>query len=170
MAENGIKIRSFGPSDLKVVKELVDKTMEVNYRGFFCEEVMEYFNRFHGDVNVLQVAILGQTIVAEKDGRILGTGSIIDDYILRVYIDPAYQRQGVGRLVMAALEQWAASRGKKKVRLRATDISRSYYEKIGYTVMEKNLEETENGKELVYYLMEKDVGQKDSVSAGRAAN
>lgn len=162
--ENGIKIRSFGPSDLKAVKELIEKTMEVNYKGFFCREIMEYFNQFHGDVNVLQVAIQGQTIVAEKDGRILGTGSVMDDYILRVYVDPDCQKHGIGRLIMAALEQWAASRGKKKVKLRATDVSKRYYEKMGYVTTEKNLESVENGKELVYYLMEKDVGKPVALS------
>jgi GNAT superfamily N-acetyltransferase len=157
--ENEIKIRSFGPSDLKAVRQLIEKTVEVCYGNFFCKEIIEYFGQFHGDVNVLQVAIQGHTVVAEKAGQIIGTGSVIGDYILRVYVDPDYQKQGIGRLLMNALEQMAAARGKKKVKLRATDLSKKYYEKMGYATVEKNLEGVENGKELVYYLMEKELGR-----------
>ena len=156
--QNEIKIRSFAPSDLKAVKELIEKTVDTNYKDFFCREIMEYFGQFHGDVNVLQVAIKGYAVVAEKGDKILGTGSLIDDYILRVYVDPACQKQGVGKMIMAVLEKLASARGKKKVRLRATDISKSYYQKLGYVTIEKNLEGVENGKELVYYLMEKQIG------------
>ena len=153
-----ITIRSFAPSDLKAVKGLIERTMDKNYRGLFNREVMEYFGQFHGDVNCLQVAIQGHTIVAEQNGHIIGTGSIIDDYILRVYVEPTLQKQGIGKLIMAALEKSAFEKGKRKVKLRATELSKKYYQKMGYIIVEKNLEGVENGKDLVYYLMEKQIG------------
>jgi GNAT superfamily N-acetyltransferase len=152
-----ITIRSFAPSDLRAVKGLIERTMDKNYKGLFSREVMEYFGQFHGDVNCLQVAIQGHTLVAEQDGQVVGTGSVVDDYILRVYIEPTLQKQGIGKLIMAALEKLARERGEKKVKLRATQISKDYYRKMGYVILEKNLEGVENGKELVYYLMEKQI-------------
>lgn len=163
--QNQIIIRSFAPSDLKAVKGLIKRTMDKNYKGLFSREVMEYFGQFHGDVNCLQVAIQGYTVVAEQNGCVIGTGSLIDDYILRVYVEPALQKQGIGKLIMAALEKIALARGEKKVKLRATEISENYYQKLGYVIIEKNLESVENGKELVYYLMEKQIGQVGSASA-----
>ncbi len=153
-----IIIRSFAPSDLKAVKSLIERTMDKNYKGLFSREVMEYFGQFHGDVNCLQVAIQGHTIVAEQDRQVVGTGSVVDDYILRVYVEPDLQKQGIGKLIMAALEKLAHERGEKKVKLRATQISKDYYRKMGYVIVEKNLEGVENSKELVYYLMEKQIG------------
>jgi GNAT superfamily N-acetyltransferase len=153
-----IIIRSFAPSDLKAVKSLIERTMDKNYKGLFSREVMEYFGQFHGDVNCLQVAIQGHTIVAEQNGVVVGTGSLIEDYVLRVYVEPTLQKQGIGKLIMAALEKAAFEKGKKKVKLRATELSKKYYQRMGYVIVEKNLEGVENSKELVYYLMEKQIG------------
>jgi len=156
--QNEITIRSFAPSDLKAVKSLIERTMDKNYKGLFSREVMEYFGQFHGDVNCLQVAIQGHTIVAEQNSQVVGTGSIVDGYILRVYVEPTLQKQGIGKLIMATLEKLAKDRGQKLVKLRATQISKEYYRKMGYVIVEKNLEGVENGKDLVYYLMEKQIG------------
>ena len=40
-----------------------------------------------------------------KDGEIIGTGSLTDNYIMRVYVLPEYQGQGFGGMMMDELEE-----------------------------------------------------------------
>jgi GNAT superfamily N-acetyltransferase len=52
-------------------------------------------------------------------------------WVEEITISAAYQRQGVGRLLMHDFEQWAAERGAKLVAL-ATRRAAPFYQALGY--------------------------------------
>jgi GNAT superfamily N-acetyltransferase len=55
--------------------------------------------------------------------------------ILGLVVDPACRRQAVGSRLVAALEQWAASRGLKQMTVRSNVTraeSHPFYERLGY--------------------------------------
>lgn len=75
--------------------------------------------------------------VAYDGGRPVGAGRlvVVDGYakIGRMAVLRERRRNGVGALVLAALEREAASRGVPEIRLSAQLTARAFYERSGYT-------------------------------------
>jgi GNAT superfamily N-acetyltransferase len=150
-----ILVRRFKLVDLDGVKKLINRTIDVCYNGFYLKEVMNYFDMYNWDGNILKAAHDGYIVVAEMQGEIIGTGSVIGDTILRVFIDPDHQKQGLGRVIMNELESRAAANGVNILRLRALANARKFYESRGYSIVDRGLVEVDNGRHLEYYQMEK---------------
>jgi GNAT superfamily N-acetyltransferase len=83
-------------------------------------------------------------LVAEREGRIVGTAQLElamkrngrhRAEVNRVLVDPACQRQGIGRLLMEALEAVARREGRTLLHLdtREGDASNALYLRAGYT-------------------------------------
>lgn len=167
LRKDKIKIRELKSSDLKKVEELISKTIDICYRPVMSEEVIRYLRGFHKTENILRIAEQGCTVVAEKNTKIVGTGSVVDGVVLRVYIDPDFQKQGIGRMIMRELENKAIREGVEEVVLRSTEVSWSFYVLLGYSILEKNYVEVENGSHLEYYVMEKRLGERGVLSLNR---
>ena len=93
-------------------------------------------------------------IVAEKDSKVVGTGSFYDGEIKSVYVDPAYAKRGVGREIMAHLEVHAYNIGYTRVFLGSSKTALEFYTKLGYILIEARKFET-GGHTILGYLMEK---------------
>jgi GNAT superfamily N-acetyltransferase len=53
-------------------------------------------------------------------------------WILNIYVDPAYRRQGLARKVVEALIDWCRTNEFQSVALHASEDGRSLYEKLGF--------------------------------------
>lgn len=157
LSKGQILVRGFRLSDLEGVRDLIKRTIYVCYNGFYLKEVVDYFDMYHWDGNILKVVRDGYIAIVEIQGKIVGTGSVIGDVILRVFVDPAYQKQGLGRMIMNELEMRAAANGVKVVQLRALANARKFYESLGYLTVAKGLVEVDNDRYLEYYKMEKNL-------------
>jgi len=151
----GIRIRRFRKRDLPAVKELIDNTIDICYLADYPKEAVQYFKQYHCDRNILKGAAKGWTIVLEKNNRIIGTGTIIDSHIMRVFVNPKFQKRGLGKLIMNKLEDKAISSEVNKVKLDASLPSKKFYDVLGYKTREKTYVKLENGKKLHYYKMNK---------------
>jgi GNAT superfamily N-acetyltransferase len=103
----------------------------------------------------LKGAAKGWTIVLEKHNRVIGTGTIIDSHIMRVFVNPKFQKRGLGKLIMNKLEDKAISSGARKVNLDASLPSKTFYDSLGYKTCKKTYVKLENNKKLHYYKMDK---------------
>ncbi len=103
----GITIRKFKSSDLDTVRDLIQNTVDACYSDVYSKEAVRFFKDWHCDENVLKDAKEGYTIVLKKDGRIIGTGTIVGDEIRRVFIEPAFQKYGFGIILLQKLEEKA---------------------------------------------------------------
>jgi ribosomal protein S18 acetylase RimI-like enzyme len=74
---------------------------------------------------------------------------------MRVFVNPKFQKQGLGKLIMRKLEDKALSSGLRKVKLDASLPSKKFYDSLGYKTCEKTYVKLKNGKKLHYYKMDK---------------
>ncbi len=83
-------------------------------------------------------------LVAERDGRIVGTAQLAlalrpngrhRAEVNKVLVHPAFQRQGIGRALMEAIEAIARREGRTLLHLdtREGDPSNRLYQSLGYT-------------------------------------
>jgi len=149
------RLREFQASDLFAVKSLVHRTIAVCYPGHYCLEAVRFFANYHSEQAILQDAREGVTLVLERTGRILGTGTLVGDEIKRLFIEPGLQRHGLGRLLMQRLEERAASLGIRSVRLDASLPAKAFYDSLGYATTEETFLPVENGRRLDYFKMHK---------------
>ncbi len=152
---SGIKIREFRDDDLIGVKDLIYRTIDRCYPDFYCTEAVEFFKRWHSDDKILKNAREGYTIILEQGDRIIGTGTVVGDEIARVFVEPASQKCGFGKLIMQKLEEKALSQGINIVKLDASLPSKKFYDLLGYVTLEETFLDLENNRRLDYYKMHK---------------
>ena len=61
-------------------------------------------------------------------------------YIMNMYTDPNYRRQGIAYKTLDMLVNVSKERGVKQISLEATDMGRPLYEKYGFIKMESEME------------------------------
>jgi GNAT superfamily N-acetyltransferase len=152
---SNIRIRRFRLDDLPVVRELIYNTIDICYLADYPKEAIKFFKEYHCEENILKGAAEGWTIVLEENNQIIGTGTIIDDHIMRVFVNPKFQKRGLGKLIMNKLEEKAISTGVRAVKLDASLPSKKFYDSLGYATSETTYLEVEHGKKLHYYKMDK---------------
>jgi GNAT superfamily N-acetyltransferase len=153
--KHSLTIRRFRPTDLWALKSLIHRTITLCYPGHYCLEVVRFFVDYHNEEAIQRDARDGCTLVLDKAGRALGTGTLVGNEIKRVFVDPALQGWGCGRRIMRRLEEHAACEGITTVTLDASLPSRPFYHKLGYTIAEKAFIEVENGRRLDFFRMSK---------------
>jgi GNAT superfamily N-acetyltransferase len=151
----GATIREFQRADLAALKALVHKTITTCYPGHYGVEAVRFFIHYHDEEAILRDAGKGRTIVLAQAGRLLGTGTIVDDEIKRVFVDPAFQKQGFGRRIMRQLEKAAVRHGAVAVRLDASLPSKAFYDRLGYVTVEPAFLPVGNGRRLDFFRMRK---------------
>ncbi len=79
------------------------------------------------------------TLIALLEGSPVGFASLAGrDKIDLLYVHPAAAGQGVGRLLIDALEKLAGGRGADKLIVDASDTARGFFEKRGYVAQQRN--------------------------------
>lgn len=149
------KTRKFKSSDLDTVRGLIHNTIDISYSKAYNAEAIKYFKDYHNDKNISKDAKEGYSVVLERKNKIIGTGTVTGNHIMRVFVSPKFQRQGLGKLLMQKLEKKALSAGIRTAKLDSSLPAKKFYDSLGYKTVEKTFVEVENGKKLDYYKMEK---------------
>ena len=92
------------------------------------------------DIDEFCKDLAGQlTLIATLEGSPVGFASLEGkDKIGMLYVHPAVAGQGVGAMLIDALEKLAGSRGAPKLSVDASDTARGFFEKRGYVAQQRN--------------------------------
>jgi len=153
--EDQPSIRPFHEADLMPLKSMIHRTIAVCYPGHYCIEAVRFFTNYHDEQAIRRDAKAGCTVVLDRAGRVIGTGTLVCDEIKRVFVAPMAQRHGAGRRIMEYLEEMARSLGATTVRLDASLPSKVFYDKLGYVTMEKTFLPLENDRRLDFFRMQR---------------
>ena len=153
--KNRPTVRMYQAGDQVPLQALIQRTIDICYCGHYCAEAVRFFKGYHSEQAIRRDADEGCTVVLDRAGRILGTGTLVGDEVKRVFVDPACQRQGLGRLIMHHLEERAGASGIDRIRLDASLPSKAFYDRLGYATIEATSMEVENGRRLDFFRMRK---------------
>ncbi|MCJ7544991.1 MAG: GNAT family N-acetyltransferase [Phycisphaerae bacterium] len=149
-------LRAFQVADLQPVRGLVTQTIDVSFAGVYAPSAIRHFKRHHSGKEILDDAAGGYAVVLERNGAIVATGTLTaKGKITRVYVRPDLQGQGLGKRIMAHLEQQARGRGHTSVFLNASLVARAFYEALGYRLREAKSATMEDGQRLEYFEMDR---------------
>jgi N-acetylglutamate synthase-like GNAT family acetyltransferase len=154
MMENIIIRQALG-NDLPQLLKLVHSTIDISYRDTYHAEAIQAFKDYHSRKNLTQDMETGHIIVAEQNDEIIGTGTLLDTNIRRVFISPKWQQYGLGRKIALELEKKARSQGLAIIDLSASLGSRRFWENLGFEFQKEAFIPVANGKKLVFFEMTK---------------
>ncbi len=153
--DNRIIIRESTTDDIKPMYELLQKTFDVSYKNAYPQESINRFKERYSEDFILERANEGYTIVAEYDGRIIGTGNLHENFFGQVYIHPSYQNLGAGKLIVDELERKAAENRIESIEIGASLVSREFWNARGFVLEKEEAFSIENGQELRFFRMSK---------------
>ena len=156
------KLRVFQPSDLEAVRQLIHATIETSYTGVYPSRAVQFFRHHHTADRILERHAKGRVVVVWREGALVGTGAILGDHIMAVFVHPDHQRRGIGTALMGDLEEAARAAGRRRVHLDVSLPSRPFYESRGYTSMESRSIDVGDGERLDYWTAEKSLDEHDS--------
>jgi N-acetylglutamate synthase-like GNAT family acetyltransferase len=144
-------IRQFRASEAGAVCELVHHTIDVSYSPVYPPRAVQFFKDFHSEAKIIERHQKGEILVVEKDGKVIGTGSVVGADILGVFIHPASQHKGYGKSLMQALEDTAVANGISEVVISVSLPSRRFYERLGYEIIENRTIDVGGAQKLDYW-------------------
>jgi len=103
------------------------------------------------------------TLIATLDGSPVGFASLEkNETIDLIYVHPAAAGQGVGAMLVDALEKLAHARGARKLRADVSDTAQDFFKKRGFTPYRRNTVQR-GGEWLSNTTMEKQLAAKEKV-------
>ena len=144
-------LRPFRESDAAQVRRLIHHTLDVSYAAVYPPEAVRFFKDFHSEAKILERHMEGDILVVERDGQVIATGAIVDGDIFGVFVDPDFQQQGHGRILMRELEARARAKGIQEAVLSVSLPSRRFYESLGYGDFEDRSRDLGDGVQLAFW-------------------
>jgi GNAT superfamily N-acetyltransferase len=89
--------------------------------------------------------------VVEEGGELVATGSLVDSEILAVLVHPRLQGGGRGKALMQALENEGRASGVTEIGLGISLPSRTFYEGLGYKIVEEKSRDVGEGQRLDFW-------------------
>jgi len=152
---NIVELRKLKEALHRQAIECILKTVEVSNSPDYPPSVIEYQLQTHYTMDWIRKQMQSRYfIVALIEGKVVGTGTLDGDEIKAVFVDPSYQRRGVGRAMMEELEGYARTKDLKEVILKSSITAYDFYKKLDYRLV-KELSEDFQGDMVVTYLMKK---------------
>ena len=146
------------PADLQTVKNMVHRTIKECFPEYFSANIVRFFLEHHSEEAIKRDLQEANVYLMESDGYLVGTGTIDDNLIKRLFILPQYQRHQFGTELLQCLEDELAVNKIFTARVEAHEKARGWYQAMGYRLVSEESIDV-NGEKLPYYCMEKEVSE-----------
>jgi len=143
-------------NNLEQVYELVQETIQVVYPRYYLPEIVDMFREYHSREHVLQDITARNTYILWVGDTIVGTGTIQENHITRVYVLPRFQGKGYGTYIMKQLEE-RIRKNYDTIDIDASLPACRLYQRLGYTTVDHGIWECKNGVIQVYEIMKKEL-------------
>lgn len=135
-----LALRPYLAADTSVLREIFRDSIADLTDDDYTEAQQEAWASVADDEAAFGKKLAGQlTLVATLEGSPVGFASLAGkDKIDMLYVHPAAAGQGVGAMLVDALEKLAGARGTGKLIVDASDSARGFFEKRGYVAQQRN--------------------------------
>ena len=170
-----VKIREYDEKYIEQISNIITRNLlEINSKDYGIEKIEEMAKDF--TVDKLKIALKNRkkVFIAIKNNEVVGTSGIDvswynpdEYYILSVFVKPENHGEGIGKLLIKTIEDYAIHSNFKKLIIPASITAHEFYYKLGYqykdnkkVLNEENMYLMEKTFHLTYRKIEKDELQK----------
>jgi len=139
--------------DLEIVLLLIHAVIKEWYSKIYPTSVVDFFLEYHNKDSIDNIIEKGTLFIMQTSTTTLAVGHIIDNRLGGMYVDPAHQNQGIGRLMMNTLIDEARKRNLSEIVLDATLMAYPLYQRMGFITEEFTYDEMPNKDRLYYFKM-----------------
>lgn len=143
-------------SDLENVFQITQDTISHIYSHYYAQGVVKFFLEHHSRQNILSDIKNRIVWLLEENGRMVGTVTIKENAVNRLFVLPEDQSHGYGSQLMDFAEEKIAE-GFSRVHVDSSLAAKEMYLKRGYKEKKTCRIEADNGDVLIYDEMEKRV-------------
>jgi putative acetyltransferase len=150
-------------ADLAPLWSLRTRAVRIGCASHYAPDVIETWCAAPPPATMPLLLRAGGGIVAEEAGRMLGY-AVLDaetGEVDAVFVDPAAHGQGIGRMLLAALEAMAREQDVEKLFLSASLNAVAFYERAGFRMLRERLTPHRSGIAIRAVLMEKRLNPSD---------
>ena len=147
-----IVIRRFEDNDAVTAAELVKYTLRISNSKDYSPEYIEENVNSHTPEILKQYGRNGHFYVVVDSDRIIGIGgissfwgSLTESILLTIFVHPEYQGNGIGRKIIATLEEDEYFLRANRIEIPASITGVPFYLKCGYTYKNNVTEPDEEG-------------------------
>lgn len=140
--------------DLERVLQITHDTISEIYSHYYAEGVVEFFLGHHSREHILSDIKNGIVWLLQEDGNVVGTVTIKENAVNRLFVLPEWQSHGYGSQLMNFAEDKIAERF-THVHIDSSLAAKEMYLKRGYKEKKSCRIPAENGDILIYDEMEK---------------
>jgi putative acetyltransferase len=135
-----LALRPYLAADTALLREIFRASIEALTADDYSEAQREAWASAADDEAAFGKDLGSQlTLVATLAGSLVGFAALASgNRIEMLYVHPAATGQGVGAMLIDALEKLAGSRGAASLAVDASDSARGFFEKRGYTAQQRN--------------------------------
>ncbi len=136
------------------IYQLVQDTIQAVYPKYYPQRIVNFFSELHSKEAIKADIESASVNVLFLDHRLIGTGTVKENHITRLFVYPEFHNNGYGSLIMQHLEKEIAVKYDTAL-LDASLCAVCFYEHKGYHTVSHHEIITDDGYSLVYDVMEK---------------
>ncbi len=153
-----IRIRRADLADAQSIRQIHRRSVETLCREDYTKEQIQAWT-MPPDSRLLESSVVeDDTWVATCRGVVCGFGSRVRSEVVALYVDPASVRRGVGRALLAQLENLIANDGMHRITLASTLTAEKFYQAHGYVAVAHDIHLLRSGISVPIVSMQKDLG------------
>lgn len=157
IAVNGLwNIRPAQMTDLQTITGIVQKTINEVYPKYYPQGAVDFFLEYHKEENICQDIADGNVYLLEDNNNIVGTVTVNDNEINRLYVLPEYQGKGYGSFLLEYAEK-IIFKNNDEIILYSSFPAKAMYLKKGYKECRYEIFDTKNGDFLCCDIMKKKI-------------
>ena len=139
-AKPRLALRPYLPADTAILREIFRDSIADLTDDDYTEAQQEAWASSADDEAAFGKKLAGQLmLIATLEGSPVGFASLAGkDRIDMLYVHPAAAGQGVGAMLIDAIEKLAGARGIARLVVDASDNARRFFEKRGYVAQQRN--------------------------------
>lgn len=150
-----VVLRDYQPGEAAALARLFYDSVHGVCLGDYTQEQVDVWADGTADPAVWERSFLQhRTLVARLGGEIVGFADLDGNYLDRLYVHRDFQRRGVAKALVSALEELAKAQGETRMTVHASITARGFFEKRGWQVVKEQQVERK-GVLLTNFVMEK---------------
>ena len=150
-----MKIALAHKEDLPIVRLITQTTIRAVYPRYYPKGAVDFFTQHHSDEHIAADIAASRVYLLWAETEPVGTVTIADNNINRLFVLPEHQHQGYGKKLLDFAEEKILE-NYDCIQMDASLPAKAIYLKRGYKETEYHIIETENGDWLCYDVMKRE--------------
>ena len=152
MGEESVEINTANLQDVEIVRDITRTTIRSIYPEYYPAGAVAFFLAHHSVEHIQADISAGKVHILCEEGRPVGTVTVSENSINRLFVLPEYQHTGYGKALLDLAEKKILNQY-DCVQIDASFPAKGIYLKRGYKETAYNIVKTENGDYLCYDVM-----------------